>query len=176
MILSQEHLNSIFEYKDGSLFYKKSCGTMKSGSKAGPSKPDGRIQVKVDGKLYLLHRIIFAMHNGYLPEMVDHIDGNNTNNRIENLRAATHEQNSWNAKARQDNVVGIKNISYNKKYGSWTVRVQANNIRKYIGSYKSLDEAKGIAMAYRNKYHKEFARHGNLMSPEEAKAFVKELP
>jgi hypothetical protein len=176
MTPSKEHLCSIFEYANGELFYKKSCGAKKAGSKAGAIKPSGRVHIQIDNKMYLLHRIVFAMHNGYMPEQIDHIDGDCTNNVIENLRPATHTQNTWNAKVRNDNVCGSKNVSYYPANNSWIVRVQANKKRQYIGSYKSKEEAERIAMKYRTEAHQEFARNGNVMTQKEATAFIATLP
>ena len=176
MSLKLDSLNELFEYRDGELFFKRSRGTMKAGRKAGTLKPDGRIHVSINKKLYLLHRIIFAMHHDYLPEMVDHIDGDTTNNRIENLRAAVHAENAWNAKARIDNVSGIKNITYNKKYKRWIVRVQANKRRVYMGSFKDVETAQWVAKHCRNAQHKQFARHGQVMTAEQVAEFMETLP
>jgi hypothetical protein len=174
-MISQERLKYLFEYRDGELFHRVSRGTKKAGSKAGTLKPDSRIHVCVDKKLYLLHRVIFAMHNGFWPEMVDHIDGNWSNNKIENLRAATHAQNAWNAKSRKDNVVGIKNITY-RKDGMYHIRIQANKTRVYLGAYQNVGDAQRAAINARNNLHKEFARHGNVMTAEAAQDFVATLP
>ena len=176
MTLTKEYLNDLFEYKDGELFYKVNRFRKTIGSKAGSKKPDGRYHVHIKGKSYLLHRLIFMMHHGYFPEMVDHIDLDNTNNRIENLRAAKHAENAWNSNARVDSVSGIKNVKFNPRLKKWQVNVQANNVRRYLGCYADLELAELVAMEARNKYHGQFARHGSLMTAEQAKDFVKELP
>jgi uncharacterized protein YkuJ len=159
-MLTKDYLNSILEYRDGNLYCRVSRGAAKAGKQVGYKRKDGASNVCVDKKLYLLHRIVFLMHHGYLPDMVDHIDGNRANNRIENLREATHSQNACNANARFDNKVGIKNITYYKANNTYVVRVRVNNDRKYIGSFDDLELAELVAIEARNKYHKEFARHG----------------
>jgi hypothetical protein len=160
MTLTANYLNLLFEYKDGTLYRKVSKGAVKAGKKVGTPQTDGCLTVSIDKKCYLVHRIIFMMHNGYFPEMVDHIDGNRTNNKIENLREATHAQNAWNSKPRADSNIGIKNITYNKKFNQYTVRIQVNQERKYIGAFKDLELAALVAMEARNKYHGKFANHG----------------
>jgi hypothetical protein len=76
------------------------------------------------------------------------------------LREATHAQNAWNSKPRADSNIGIKNITYNKKFNQYTVRIQVNQERKYIGAFKDLELAVLVAMEARNKYHGKFANHG----------------
>ena len=64
------------------------------------------------GKSYAVHRVIWEMHNGPIPEgmQIDHIDNNTMNNRLDNLRLATHSQNNMNKVARCDNALGIKGV------------------------------------------------------------------
>jgi len=159
-MLTKDYLNSILEYRDGNLYCRVSRGAAKAGKQVGYKRKDGVSCLFVDKKPYLLHRIVFLMHHGYLPDMVDHIDGNRTNNKIENLREATHAQNAWNSKPRADSNIGIKNITYNKKFNQYTVRIQVNQERKYIGAFKDLELAALVAMEARNKYHGKFANHG----------------
>jgi hypothetical protein len=175
MTLTKDYLNSIFEYRDGDLYYRHSRGAAKAGSKAGCKRKDGVSNIQINKKIYLLHRIVFMMHHGYLPEMVDHIDLNRSNNRIENLRAAKHAENAWNANARVDSTSNIKNVTFNARRRKWLVRIQANGNRMHIGCYKDLELAELVAMEARNKYHGNFARH-NTMTAEQTKDFIKELP
>ena len=166
MPLSKEILNELFEYRDGEIYYKVSRSRNKAGSKAGTYRPhDNAYHVTINKKHYLMHRIVFMMHNGYLPQFVDHIDCNRANNKIENLREATHSQNAHNAKTRKDSKTGIKNVSWNKVDKSWKVRIQANNTRLVIGQYKDLELAELVAMEARDKFHGNFANHGNPTLP-----------
>lgn len=53
--------------------------------------------VRLDGSVYRAHRLIWKMTYGEDPEgIVDHADQNPFNNRIDNLRIADFNQNSWN--------------------------------------------------------------------------------
>ena len=160
-MITQQKLLNLFEYRDGEIFYKVTRSRNKAGSKAGTyRKHDNAYQVIIDKKHYLLHRVIFMMHYGYLPDYVDHIDGNRSNNKIENLRPATLNQNAQNAKLRKDSISGIKNVSWNKVDKSWKVRIQVNNKRITIGQFKDLELAALVAEEARDKYHKQFANHG----------------
>lgn len=160
MTLTADYLNSIFKYENGFLFWKVSKGAVKAGKKVASINSEGRYTVAINGKSYLVHRVIFCMHHGFFPEQVDHIDGNCINNLIENLREATHSQNAQNAKTRFDNACGLKNITYNSQYKKWYVRVGVNKKRLFLGSFDDLELAQLVATEARDLFHGKFANHG----------------
>lgn len=106
-------LNEIFEYKDGKLYWKYTLkfGAIKARQRAGYACPDGYRKVGIDKKSYMEHRIIWRMHHprGRMPAFLDHIDGNRSNNKIENLRSVTISENqnnrhsNYKLKAKKDN-------------------------------------------------------------------------
>jgi hypothetical protein len=149
--LTQEYLQSIFEYKDGKLFRKKEITALNL---------SGYLITQIKRKNYSVHRLIFMMHYGYLPEVVDHIDGNRLNNSIENLRAATMQQNAQNSKLRKNNKSGIKGVSWHKKTNKWRVQISVNKKVVHFGEYFDLEVAKFVAETMRYKYHKNFANNG----------------
>ena len=158
--LTKEILNFLFDYKDGELYWKfsLSCKSPK-GSIAGSIKNDKYRRIGLNKKLYLAHRLIFMMHHGYLPKIVDHIDGDRLNNRIENLRAATQSQNSHNQKLSNKNTSGYKNVTWNKRKAKWLVNVRVNYMDFHIGYFDDIELAALAAQEARDKYHKEFARN-----------------
>jgi len=110
------------EYKEGDVYWKIKVGTRKIGDPAGTIRADGRIQVKLLNKQHKLHRLVFLYYHRYLPERVDHIDGDPQNNAIENLREVTAAENSWNVKAHRDNPTGFHNVSYRGGYLPYRVQ------------------------------------------------------
>ena len=99
------------------------------------------------------------MHYGYLPKYIDHVDGDSVNNRIENLREATNQQNAYNQKLRKNSTSGVKGVNWDKDTNKWRVRIQINGKHTHIGSFEDLMLAELVAVEARDKYHKEFARH-----------------
>jgi hypothetical protein len=100
------------------------------------------------------------MFNGPIPEgyYIDHIDGNPSNNKLENLRLANQKENSRNSKKPKNNTSGYKGVHWNKEKEKWQARVMINTITKHIGYFEDLIEA---AKAYNEaalKYHGEFAK------------------
>ena len=161
--LTLDLVNELFRYdkETGDLIRKVTVGsTGKAGNKAGSLRVDGYVQTRLNGKGYLNHRIIFLMHNGYLPPCLDHIDTNRSNNRIENLRPATISQNSYNAGIRKDNKSGVKGVTWHVGTGKWQVTVRRGGVKKYFGIYKTISEAEIVAHKAREQLHGEFVNHG----------------
>lgn len=78
--------------------------------------------VKINGRDALVHRIIWEIHNGKIPNgyQIDHIDGNSTNNKISNLRCVVNKTNTRNQKFRITNtssVCGVGLLINRTKYG-----------------------------------------------------------
>lgn len=89
-------------------------------------KPDGTpisTCVKLHGRTYKVHRIIWEMIESKIPKgmVVDHLDGNPYNNRIENLQCKTSSGNSTNRKLRSDNKSGKTGVTLHCKgrYTYW---------------------------------------------------------
>lgn len=159
-MLTPELLKEYFYYKDGFLYWKKrrKTGNGKINEIAGSQCRRSKYRfLRFQGRQYLLHRVIFLFHKGYLPEVVDHEDRDPANCRIENLRDATFSQNSVNRKKIANCSSKYIGVFRNKKNNAWDVAGRINGKRTHIGSFKTENEA---ALAY-NKfavmYYKEFA-------------------
>jgi len=145
MKLTQKKLQDIFYYIDGILIRKR------SGKKVG-AKPDpnGYGVVKVNGKVYKAHRIIFKFVHGYLPDMLDHRDGNRMNNNITNLRPATAQENNRNSKLYSTSTSGVTGISFSA--GKWKAYIYVDQKQIYLGRFL----AKDLAIEARRKAQKEY--------------------
>ena len=159
---TQEQLLHIFEYKDGQLYWKNPIAkNVKVGSLAGHINKKSYCKIIIDGKSFFAHRLIFTMHTGLSPEMVDHIDRNPLNNNIDNLRAATRSQNVVNSVLRKDSSSGVKGVSWHKRQKKWNVRIQVGKTRMHVGSFDDFELAELVSAMAREKYHGDFACHGN---------------
>lgn len=106
---------------------------------ATKSAAHGGKTVCLFGKDYYLHRIIFKIAHGIEPPVIDHFDGDRSNNGIGNLRAASDAVNMMNKSLYKNNQCGHANIRIHK--GKYSVAFTVNNRRRKFGSYHTLDEA-----------------------------------
>ena len=148
---SPDELNDLFEYSEGQLIRKTSAGPRKKGSVAGRPNHDGYTVVTINGKEYMAHRIIWKIHTGEDPSVleIDHINRDRKDNRIENLRAVTRQENQKNrvqAKVMRKNITGKLYIKYRayKKTNQWEVSVRGT----YLGTFSTYEEA----LSVRNHY------------------------
>jgi hypothetical protein len=158
-MLTQEQAHSLFEYKDGALYWKNSQRPSLNGKKAGYDNGNGYFKVNINGKQYFNHRIIYLMQHGYIPKLIDHIDGNPTNNKIENLRIASSSENAMNSLRKQKNASGCKNVFYNKNRNKYYVYIKIDNKVNYFGTYDDIELAELVAIEARNKFQGIFAKH-----------------
>ena len=154
-MITQEYLLNTYICQDGKLL-RKSNGKEVICSK---SKWHRYLRIGINGKAEALHRVIFLYHHGYMPKITDHIDGDRYNNRIENLREVTQQQNCLNKKHHKNSSSPFKNVYLDKQTNKWRVIMTINKVRTNFGLYEDIDLADLVAQEARSKYHGEFARN-----------------
>lgn len=150
--LTQEYVRSLFDYRNGELYWAVMRGNnkVKIGDRAGHVMKRRYRRVMIDGKLYLTHRLIFLWHHGYLPEFLDHIDNNPSNNKIDNLREATRRENNRNVKKRKSingkpTTSKFKGVTWHKASGKWAAQIGIGRKTKYLGLFTSEIDAATIS-------------------------------
>ena len=142
-MITQDKVKDLFSYDNGCLYWNEdTAARAMAGSSAGfLNKSTGRKYVGIGGKHHFLHRIIFLYHNGYMPNFIDHIDGNPLNNKIENLRVCSQRENSQNAKLSKSNVSGVKGVCWVKRDKRWLAKLQIKGKNKYLGHFSNILDA-----------------------------------
>ncbi len=143
-ITTYDTVRRLFEYRsEGALVWKEKRGlNLTKGVIAGWPGKDGYWRVRVEGKAFRLHRVIFLWHHGYLPEIgVDHIDNNSLNNRIDNLREASQSCNMRNSGDYRNNKSGVKGVFWHKGNSMWLATIGVAGRPKNAGYYHDFDEA-----------------------------------
>jgi hypothetical protein len=155
--VSHERVLELFDYEDGKLFRKR------DGKQIGcyTTKHHRYARMSIDGKYYKVHRIIFLYHKGYLPDIIDHINGDRYDNQIENLREVNTYQNRQNSRIYSTSTSGVKNVYWCKSSKKWRVSMHINGENHIFGHYADIEEAKQVATSMRDKYFKDFANHGS---------------
>jgi len=161
-MITQDKLHTLFSYIDGVLI-RKVCRSdhKKIGNFVGSLDKHGYLQVTIDKKSYRVHRLIYLMHFGQLPEFLDHIDNNKLNNKIDNLRPATKIQNAHNQTLSKNNTSGIKGVYWEKERNKWRAQIRIKDSKvKFFGRFEDIELAKIAVMNARKEHHGEFANHG----------------
>lgn len=144
-----------YDPETGELRWKRSAGKAKIGSVAG-CNAQGYTLVGVNGRLYKAHRLAWLLHYGESPTGdIDHVNGNRSDNRIVNLRIASHSENMHNRKADRDNKSGAKGVCWNKWRGKW----MAYSNGKHVGYFNTKESADKAVRVVRERLHREFACH-----------------
>tara|TARA_R110000868_G_scaffold224340_1_gene476329 strand:+ start:819 stop:1265 length:447 start_codon:yes stop_codon:yes gene_type:complete len=111
--------------------------------------PDGYYQINIDNKLYKIHRIIASCFIGLdiddLIQTVDHINRIRTDNRVENLRIVTQQQQRFNQ--------GAKGYTYNKRDNNWTAQIMLNKKHIFLGNFDTEARAHQAYLNGKIKYH-----------------------
>lgn len=161
-MFSIERCHQLFELdrESGVLRWRApTSNRVRVGDAAGHRRADGYLEVRIDGHTHRVHRVIFAMVHGFVPDEVDHRDGDPRNNRPANLRAANRSQNRQNSGLPRNNTSGTKGVSWSARAAKWQAQCMANGRRHSLGYYPTIQEASAAVRAARERLHGEFARH-----------------
>lgn len=128
-----------------------------AGSRAAPSGGTGYRQIRVDGRLYMTHRLAFLYMTGdFPPDDVDHINRIPSDNRWGNLRPATRRENLSNTALPRHNTSGHRGVSWNRRRGKWHACGKHGGRNIHLGYFADLEEAAAVADAWRKEHHGEF--------------------
>jgi len=159
-LITRELVKSLFGYDKDGLYRVVNRNKGKVGGRAYKANPHGYKGFKLNGRLHLEHRLVWLYHFDESPEVIDHINGNPADNRIENLRKATHSQNHWNSKLDVRNKSGVKGVSWASDRNKWVAVIRCNNKIHRVGTFATLDTASSAMALARNSLHKQFANFG----------------
>lgn len=132
------------------------------GTLLGPLNKYRIISITVrDVKYQILEHIaVWALHNGLYPDVqIDHEDGDGLNNKISNLRLATHTENMHNKGRYRNNSSGHVGVHWYARYSKWCASGRHNDKRKTIGYFDNIEDAIAARKAW--EVDKDFShRHG----------------
>lgn len=123
------------------------------GSVAGCFSPGSPVRIRIDGHSYRAHRLAWLYVHGRWPHgVIDHKNGSNKTNAIDNLRDATKKINSQNLRrAHTDNKAGLLGVTPHK--GGYVAQIYANGKARYLGKYPTADLAHAAYVAAKRELH-----------------------
>ncbi|ECF6073270.1 HNH endonuclease [Salmonella enterica subsp. houtenae] len=113
--LSIDEIRSLFSYNPDTgilTAINRTRRTDLNGKPVGCPHGNGYLDVRVGNKLYYVHRLCWAHYYGEFTDLIDHINGNKSDNRIANLRAANKKMNGLNRGIDKDNLSGFKGVTF----------------------------------------------------------------
>lgn len=149
----EEIVTDEWRYHDGE-FYWLTPPDINSQVKTVTNK-DGYREVRILDGAQRHHRLIYYAHHRTWPELVDHINGDRADNRIENLRAATPRQNSANVEIRP-----LLGAVHDKLTNQWIAQIFVDGTKVLLGVYDTPEEAAARYRTHRLKMYGEYAWRG----------------
>lgn len=139
-----DELRSMIYYEDGEIYWNPEYrnGNGRTDKPIGCYRSHGykatRISINGVYRDYMIHRLIWWLTHDEWPELLDHADGDQRNNKIENLRKATRTQNAVNCKASSKS--GYVGVTKNGKE-TYRINLTIEGKNYYINGYKTAEAA-----------------------------------
>lgn len=147
----QEELRRLFDYREnGDLVRRVSVtSNARKGQIAGGPHPTGYLKVSVNGTKFNVHRLVWIWHYGDIlrGREIDHRNGVRDDNRIDNLRQVTHQENQFNVRS-------ARGISFDKASGLWRAQICVDQKRLTIGRFPTRELALEAYEAKKKELHR----------------------
>lgn len=157
-MITQERLKELLSYdhETGIFARKVRASNSPKGKIVGTRDTNGHLQVRIDNKLYLCHRLAWLYEYGEFPsEQIDHINGIRHDNRISNLRNVSATVNAQNKRAAPLNNKSTKllGVSHDKESGKFKAYITVFGKQITLGRFVNKDEAHQAYIEAKRKYH-----------------------
>jgi len=161
MELTAEFLREILDYNPstGEFRWKRNLSNRRSqGQVAGCiCSRSGYNLIGIRGRIYKANRLAWLyMHGAWPEQFIDHINGVTSDDRLSNLRQATHQQNLCNRKKQANNTSGYKGV--HRHQGRWRARIAVKGRHISLGVYSNPEDAHRAYAQAAERYHGDFAR------------------
>jgi hypothetical protein len=144
-MLTAERLRevAVYDHETGVFSWKIPRRRVRVGAAAGTVSKRGYIDICVDCQVYKAHRLAWLYTYGEWPvALIDHINGDKTDNRLANLRPATKAENGANrTKHESRNTSGYRGVHWDKRGQRWVAHIKQNGVGIHIGSFRTPAEA-----------------------------------
>ena len=161
--MDTDTVKKLFDYRDGNLWWREQPHSVDMNKPAGSDIGNyGYRRIIMNRKHYLAHRLVWLWHGRELPKHIDHINGDPLDNRIENLREATIQQNGCNRGKNKNNSSGYKGVTWHKANKKWLAQIMHNGKNIYLGCFDLLEDAAEAYQAKAKELHGEYYHDAQL--------------
>ena len=143
-----------YNHRTGMLTWRVPRGKMRRGQLTGTCLDShGYGLVRVDGRLYRAHRLVWLICRGRFPSgEIDHQNHNKTDNRLSNLRDCDSRQNNMNSARRSNNTSGTTGVHRHRVNRKWVATIFAGGKKVNLGSFANKKEAIKARKAAEKQY------------------------
>jgi hypothetical protein len=129
--------------------------TARPGAPAGRANRSGYLIINIKGSAYMAHRLAWIHVHGSWPELeIDHINGSKSDNRIENLRQVTTQENAENRRRAQvTNRSGYLGVSWREKEKGWKAQISTKGKTKWLGVFETPEQAHQAYVEAKRRIH-----------------------
>jgi len=115
---------------------------------------DGYKEIQLKGTLYKAHRLAWLMCTGNMPDQIDHMNCDRSDNRLINLRSVSSKENTHNqVNAHKNSSTGVLGV-VPRPSGRYAAEIRVNGKKNYIGTFNTIDEASAAYRKAKIELHK----------------------
>ncbi|AUR91175.1 AP2/ERF domain protein [Vibrio phage 1.165.O._10N.261.51.B7] len=155
--LDLDYIFNLLDYNTdtGKVFWRVSTGKAKAGSEAGSiHSATGYIRMTIGGRAVGAHRVAWSIHHKEQPPaIIDHIDGDRTNNKIENLRDGTNGKNQQNQTKPHSRNKSSKYLGVSLFKGRWRAKIYHNKTYYFLGFHDTEELARDAYIEAKRRLH-----------------------
>ena len=159
-MITQERLKKLLLLREDGWFENLTNRSSRAckGQIAGTFTPQGYVQIQIDGVFYKAHQLVWLYVYGYIPDEMDHRNGNRHDNRPANLRKATRAQNNANSD-RQTGEGGLRGVTWFARDLKWQAQIKIDGRSKHLGYFDTVEQAHVAYLNAADIVHGEYAFH-----------------
>lgn len=157
-------LRSLLDYDPESGIVSWRCSTRRAvlGSRAGTLQREGYLVIGIGKRRFMAHRIAWHLYYGSEPELqIDHINRNRSDNRLANLRSASHAENCQNHGLSVKNKSGVIGVCWSKPHNKWHSTIKYFGKHKCLGYFRDKQDAINARIQASSMLHDQFSPHHN---------------
>jgi hypothetical protein len=157
--LTAEVLRQLLNYDPETGAFTRRARTsnkVRVGDKTGTLRRDGYLKTSLLHQSFLLHRLAWLYVYGKWPEFViDHVNGDRTDNRIANLRDVSETSNLQNQRRAhsKNRSCGLLGVTWHAGNGRWQAQISVNKRNMYLGSFDTAEDAHAAYLQAKRQLH-----------------------